>query len=73
MGGVRGVGASPAYDCEVAIALNTDLKPKPGWDERQDPQARRHVEASGATYEAAYEALMAQVPEGWLVVGVKRW
>lgn len=65
--------AGAAYARSVAVALNTDLKPKPGWDERQDPDERQHIEASGQTYEAAYEALMAQVPDGWVVVGVKRW
>lgn len=57
----------------VSVTLNTALKPKPGWDDRQDPEERQHIEATADTYQEAHAALKAQVPQGWLVVGVKRW
>lgn len=57
----------------MTVTLNTTLKPGPGAVTGQDPEERRRVEATGETYEDAYVALKAQVPEGWLVVGIKRW
>lgn len=71
-GGPGNERVTPKLDL-VTVALNTDLKPKPGWDAQQDPDERRHIEASAETYEEAYRALKAQVPEGWFVIGVKRW
>jgi len=57
----------------VAITLHTSLKPRPGYDQQQDPGERRHIEASAETYDDAYAALTAQVPDGWLMVGIARW
>lgn len=72
-GGLIGADGLSAYPRGVSVSLNTTLKPRPGWDEQQDPEERRRIEASADTYEEAYAALKAQVPEGWLVIGVKRW
>jgi hypothetical protein len=57
----------------VTVSLNTRIKPKPDAVEGQDLDERRHIEATGATYAEAYAALKAQVPAGWLVIGIKRW
>lgn len=61
------------YDEPMTVTLNTHLKPRTGAVEGQDPEERRTIEASGATYQEARAALLAQVPEGWIVIGVKRW
>lgn len=56
----------------VAITINTDIKPRPAL-EGQDPAERRHLEATADTYDQAYTALRAQLPDGWLMVGISRW
>ena len=58
----------------VSVSLNTQVKPRESTaGEDVDVSERRLIEASGESYEAAYAALMTQVPTGWVVVGVQRW
>jgi hypothetical protein len=62
------------YPVRVSVSLNTQIKPRESCAaDGADVSQRRLIEASGDSYEDAYAALMAQVPTGWVVIGVKRW
>jgi hypothetical protein len=37
------------------------------------PTERRDLQETADTYEAARDALLARVPEGWVALGLGRW
>jgi len=52
----------------MAVTLNTWIRPPADVDGQ-----KRHIEATGDTYDDAHAALTAQVPAGWQMLGLSTW
>jgi len=48
------------------MRLHATIRPHPDTGERRD------IQSEAGTYDAAYEQLTAQIPDGWLALGVLR-
>ena len=62
--------AGPELTAEL-VTLYTTVRPRPV--DGVDDGRRQELTAAGATYDAAYEALAGQIPEGWQMLGISRW
>lgn len=58
-------------DMSSSVTLYATARPQPV--DGIDDGRRQDYTATQSNYESAYDALVAQIPEGWQMLGISRW
>lgn len=56
-----------------SVVLHSTIRQIPPDSQGGHELETAEISAEAETYEAAFEALRAQVPDGWQLLGVSRW
>lgn len=70
--GSRFYDPAPTYDPAVPYILRSLARPRPSAASADDQEPRELI-AKADNYDVAYAQLRAQLPEGWVLLGIDRY